>query len=113
VALQYCRCGFAVAGEVYRKYLKIEKDSVHIDEAKVESESRFDGKRVLRTNTELHADYIALKYKQLRKSAFCPDTVQGGLRQSLSGSGSGVASYDKASMIFIPKNTTGLAKDIS
>lgn len=54
-----------VGNKGYRRYLKIEKDSVRIDEAKVESESRFDGKWVLRTNTELPADQVALKYKQL------------------------------------------------
>lgn len=49
----------------YRKYLKVAKDSVRIDEAKIKSEARFDGKWVLRTNTDLSADQVALKYKQL------------------------------------------------
>jgi len=54
-----------VGNKGYRKYLKIAKDSVKIDEAKVKSEARFDGKWVLRTNTNLAADQVALKYKQL------------------------------------------------
>jgi transposase len=54
-----------VGNKGYRKYLKIAKDSVQIDEDKIESEARFDGKWVLRTNTDLSASKIALKYKQL------------------------------------------------
>jgi len=54
-----------VGNKGYRKYLKVAKDSVHIDEAKIKSEARFDGKWVLRTNTDLSAAQVALKYKQL------------------------------------------------
>jgi len=36
-----------------------------VDEAKVAEEARFDGKWVLRTNTDLSAAQVALKYKQL------------------------------------------------
>jgi len=36
-----------------------------IDEAKVVEEARYDGKWVLRTNTDLSAAQVALKYKQL------------------------------------------------
>ena len=36
-----------------------------IDEDKLKSEARYDGKWVLRTNTELSAEDVALKYKQL------------------------------------------------
>jgi transposase len=49
----------------YRKYLKIDRNSVSIDQAKVEYESRFDGKWVLITNADLSADQVALKYKEL------------------------------------------------
>jgi transposase len=49
----------------YRKYIKIEKDSAWIDFEKVKNEARFDGKWVLRTNTELPTDKVALKYKEL------------------------------------------------
>ena len=54
-----------VGNKGFRKYLKIAKDSVHIDDAKVQSEARFDGKWVLKTNTDLSAAQVALKYKQL------------------------------------------------
>ena len=36
-----------------------------IDFAKIEAQSRFDGKGVLRTNTDLSAPQVALKYKEL------------------------------------------------
>ena len=36
-----------------------------IDQAKIEYESRFDGKWVLITNADLSADQVALKYKEL------------------------------------------------
>jgi len=54
-----------IGNKGYRKYLKVEKDSVHIDEAKIESEARYDGKWVLRTNTKFTAAQTALKYKEL------------------------------------------------
>ena len=49
----------------YRRYLKIERTSVEIDEGKIKSEERFDGKYVLRTNTSLEAEEVALRYKEL------------------------------------------------
>jgi transposase len=54
-----------VGNKGYRKYLKIDKDSARIDMNKVEYESRFDGKWVLTTNTDLSANKVALKYKEL------------------------------------------------
>jgi len=54
-----------VGNKGYRKYLKIAKGSTSIDEDKITYESRFDGKWVLRTNTDLPADKVALKYKEL------------------------------------------------
>jgi transposase len=54
-----------VGNKGYRKYLKLAKDSAWIDPAKVKAEARFDGKWVLITNTELPADQVALKYKEL------------------------------------------------
>jgi hypothetical protein len=54
-----------VGNKGYRRYLKVEKNSVHIDEAKIESEARFDGKWVLQTNTKLSAAQVSLKYKEL------------------------------------------------
>lgn len=49
----------------YRKYLKLDRHSVSIDQRKIEEESRFDGKWVLLTNTNFSADQVALKYKEL------------------------------------------------
>jgi transposase len=54
-----------IGNKGYRKYLTIEKDSVSIDQDKIEYESRFDGKWVLTTNTHFSADQVALKYKEL------------------------------------------------
>jgi transposase len=54
-----------VGNKGFRRYLKIEKNSASIDECKIKYESRFDGKWVLKTNTELSAEQVALKYKEL------------------------------------------------
>jgi transposase len=54
-----------IGNKGYRKYLKIEKDSVSINQDKIEWESRFDGKWVLITNTNFLAEEVALKYKEL------------------------------------------------
>jgi len=54
-----------VGNKGYRKYLKLDKDSARIDMDKVKYESRFDGKWVLTTNTDLPTEKIALKYKEL------------------------------------------------
>jgi transposase len=54
-----------IGNKGYRKYLKMEKGSVCIDQAKVRSEARFEGKWVLQTNTDLSAEQVALKYKEL------------------------------------------------
>ena len=54
-----------VGNKGYRKYLKIEKNSTSIDKDRIKYEARFDGKWVLQTNTDLSADQVALKYKEL------------------------------------------------
>ena len=54
-----------IGNKGYRKYLKIEKNSTSIDKDRIKHEARFDGKWVLRTNTDLSADQVALKYKEL------------------------------------------------
>lgn len=54
-----------IGNKGYRKYLKIDRDSVSIDQDKMEYESRFDGKWVLLTNTNFPVDQVALKYKEL------------------------------------------------
>jgi Transposase DDE domain len=50
----------------YRRYLS-GRDSARfqIDEAKIAEEARYDGKWVLRTNTDLDSAEVALQYKQL------------------------------------------------
>jgi len=54
-----------IANRGYRRYLKVESQSVSIDMKKVEEEARFDGKWVLRTNMDWPAEKVALKYKEL------------------------------------------------
>ena len=54
-----------VGNKGYRKYLTMDRDCVSINEKKITEEARFDGKWVLRTNTELTAEQAALKYKEL------------------------------------------------
>jgi transposase len=54
-----------VGNKGYRKYIQLDRDDIVIDEAKIQEESRYDGKWVLRTNTELPAEMVALKYKEL------------------------------------------------
>jgi hypothetical protein len=55
-----------VGNKGYRRYLK-SGGSEHftVDEQKIKEEQRFDGKWVLQTNTDLSAEQVALKYKQL------------------------------------------------
>jgi hypothetical protein len=54
-----------IGNKGYRKYLTIKKKDVHINYEKLEEEARFDGKWVLRTNTDLTAQDVAFSYKEL------------------------------------------------
>lgn len=54
-----------VGNKGYQKFLKFSKNSVSIDHDKIKAEARFDGKWVLKTNTLLQADEVALRYKEL------------------------------------------------
>jgi transposase len=55
-----------VGNNGYRKYLKSGGDAhFTVDEEKIDAEKRFDGTWVVRTNTNLSAAEVALKYKQL------------------------------------------------
>ena len=55
-----------VGNKGYRKYLKATRAGVfEIDDSKIKSEARFDGKWVLQTDTELPGADVALKYKDL------------------------------------------------
>jgi transposase len=62
------RCGdkSLVGNKGYRRYLGGGgPDHFRIDEAKVAEDARYDGKWVLRTNTDLDSAEVALQYKQL------------------------------------------------
>ena len=55
-----------VGNKGYRRYLSSTgSDHFQIDEAKIEEEARYDGKWVLRTNTDLDAAEVALQFKRL------------------------------------------------
>lgn len=54
-----------VGNKGYRKYLKPSGSHFEIDRRKACDEARFDGKWVLRTNSDLPADEVALTYKSL------------------------------------------------
>lgn len=54
-----------VGNKGYQKYLKLEKDTISVNQAKIEEEARYDGKWVLKTNTTLTTEQVALKYKEL------------------------------------------------
>jgi len=54
-----------VGNKGYRKYMKISRDTVELNEDKINSEAVFDGKWVLQSNLDWPAEKIALKYKEL------------------------------------------------
>lgn len=54
-----------IGNKGYRKYVRLDKKAVTVDEEKIASEARFDGKWVLTTNTSLKAEHVARQYKQL------------------------------------------------
>ena len=56
-----------VGNRGYRRFLRMDKEAVSIDRAKVEAEAEavYDGKFVLRTNTKLPTSEVALQYKRL------------------------------------------------
>jgi len=54
-----------VGNRGYARYLKVCKGGMTINQEKIEEEARFDGKWVLRTNMNLSAEQVALKYKEL------------------------------------------------
>jgi len=54
-----------VGNRGFRKYLQGMPGAFVIDEDKIRQEVRYDGKWVLRTNTDLDAAEVAIKYKQL------------------------------------------------
>ena len=54
-----------IGNKGYRKYLRIDRDHITINQAKIEADARFDGKWVLKTTTGLSPEQVALKYKEL------------------------------------------------
>jgi transposase len=54
-----------VGNRGYARYIKVGKGGMTIDKKKIDQEARFDGKWVLRTNMDLPAERVALKYKEL------------------------------------------------
>ena len=54
-----------VGNKGYRKYLKLDRETVAVNQEKIAEEARYDGKWVLKTNTTLTAEQAALKYKEL------------------------------------------------
>ncbi len=54
-----------IGNKGYRKYLKLDRDHLRLDQDKIDGEERFDGKWVLKTNTSLSSEQVALKYKEL------------------------------------------------
>ena len=54
-----------VGNKGYRKYLTVDRGNFSINQQKIEEEARFDGKWVIRTNTTLSPEKVALKYKEL------------------------------------------------
>lgn len=54
-----------VGNNGFRKFLKTSGSRFEVDEARVRAEARYDGKWVLRTNTDLSAEQVALTYKKL------------------------------------------------
>lgn len=54
-----------LANRGYARYLKMSKEAVRINEEAVRAEARFDGKYVLRTNTDFEAAEVARTYKSL------------------------------------------------
>jgi len=49
----------------FRRFVAGSGERWTVDEAKIAEEARYDGKWILRTNTDLSASEVALKYKQL------------------------------------------------
>ena len=54
-----------IGNKGYRRYLKLDRDHLRLDQDKIDGEERFDGKWVLKTNTSLSSEQVALKYKEL------------------------------------------------
>jgi transposase len=49
----------------YKRFLRVNRGAVQLDGDKIQQDARYDGKFVLRTNLDLPADQVALRYKEL------------------------------------------------
>lgn len=54
-----------VGNRGFRRYLKVQGEGFAVDEQRIQTEARYDGKWVLRTNTDYEPAEVALAYKQL------------------------------------------------
>lgn len=54
-----------VGNRGYARFIKVSKGGMSINQKKIEEEARFDGKWILRSNMDLSAERLALKYKEL------------------------------------------------
>ena len=54
-----------IGNKGYRKYLKVTPGGITVDQDKIAAEAKFDGKWVLKTNTDLPTEKVALRYKEL------------------------------------------------
>ena len=57
--------GSLIGNRGYRRFLSVKRGAVVLDEAKIRSDVRYDGKFVLRTNTDFPAEEVARRYKDL------------------------------------------------
>jgi transposase len=54
-----------IGNKGYRRYLKLDRDHLRLNQEKIDEQERFDGKWVLKTNTSFSPEQVALKYKEL------------------------------------------------
>jgi hypothetical protein len=57
--------GTLIGNRGYRRFVSVRRGAVTLDEAKIRADARYDGKYVLRTNTDLPAEEVAKRYKEL------------------------------------------------
>jgi len=57
--------GALIGNRGYRRFVSVRRGAVVLDEAKIEADARYDGKFVLRTNTDFSAEEVARRYKEL------------------------------------------------
>ena len=69
-----------IGNKGYRRYLKIERDAVQLDRDRLKQESRYDGKYVITTSTDLPAGDVACTYKSLWQVEYAFRTLKDVLR---------------------------------